>query len=87
MSSQLSSSIVIEYISNMYLKSDYADVHYEISTDGQTEKVPAHKAILATASPVFRQMLFGPLKEGDVIKLPDTTVGAFKEFLHFFYLD
>lgn len=32
-------------------------------------------------------MLFGPLKGGDVIKLPDTTVGAFKEFLQFFYLD
>lgn len=88
MSSQLSSSIVIDFIANMYLKSDYADVHFEIFNDGETEKVPAHKAILATASPVFRQMLFGPLKEeGDVIKLPDTTVGAFKEFLQFFYLD
>lgn len=87
MSGQFSSSIAIEFVSNMYLKSNFADVHFEFSNDGQAEKVPAHKAILATASPVFRQMLFGPLKEGDVIKLPDTTVGAFKEFLQFFYLD
>lgn len=39
------------------------------------------------ASPVFRQMLFDPLEKGHVINLPDTTVGAFEEFLNYFYLD
>lgn len=87
MSSQLSSSIAIDFISKMYLKSDFADIHFEFSGDNEIEKVPAHRAILATASPVFRQMLFGPLKEGDTIKIIDTNAAAFKEFLQFFYLD
>lgn len=87
MNTQLSSSIAIDFVSKMYLKSDFADIYFEFSHDNQVEKVPAHKSILATASPVFRQMFFGPLKEGDVIKIKHTTVDAFEEFLQFFYLN
>lgn len=70
----------------MYLNSDFADVHFTFPNDDQSEKVPAHKAILASASPVFAAMFFGPLKEADIVKITDSYADAFKEFLQIVYL-
>lgn len=47
----------------MYLKSDFADVHFKFPNDAQAEKLPAYKAILATTSSVFTAMFYGPLKK------------------------
>lgn len=72
-------------LSNMYLKSDFADVKFTFPNDNCCEEVPAHKAILATASPVFGAMFYGALKEHDVVSIADSTANAFKEFLQFIY--
>lgn len=71
-------------ISKLYLQADFADVHFEFSS--QSERVPAHEAMLAVASPVFQAMFFGPLKESKVVEIVDASVSEFKEFLQFFYL-
>ena len=60
------------------------DVHFEIEdNDGKKlETLGGHKAILALKSPVFKAMLFGPMKEtGKVVKIKGTTVFAFKTLL------
>lgn len=72
--------------SEMYLNSRFADVHFTFPSDEQFQEVPAHKMVLASASPVFAAMFFGPLKESEVVKIHDTNAGVFKEFLQFFYL-
>ena len=60
------------------------DVHFEIEyNDGnKLETLGGHKALLALKSPVFKAMLFGPMKEsGKVVKIKGTTVFAFKTLL------
>lgn len=69
---------------HLYLNEDYADVHFSFKKNGNVEKLPAHKVILAVQSGVFNKM-FQSKPKGD-IKIPDTTFGDFKEILKFFYL-
>lgn len=86
MSSKLVNSFFAKSLPDLYLKEDLADVYFAFKIGGETIKVPAHKTILAVASPVFRAMFFGPLKENEVVEIVDVDDSAFKEFLQFFYL-
>ncbi|XP_055316915.1 BTB/POZ domain-containing protein 6-B-like [Sitodiplosis mosellana] len=76
----------ITKITKMYLNEQLADVHFVFEFDDDVQKVPAHKLILATLSPVFHTMFYGSLKERNEVKIEDADVDAFKEFLQFFYL-
>ena len=50
------------------------------------EPVRAHRFLLAAVSPVFRGMLFGPVKEtGDMIKVKETSYEAFTTMFRFIY--
>lgn len=82
-------------LSQHYLNADSADVFFECS-DGQKVKsefgsdkvsVPAHKIVLASVSSVFQAMFYGPLAEGNSVKMTDVTAGGLKEFLSLFYKD
>lgn len=84
MSTKLENPFAMKSISKMYLKSNLADVHFTFPNDD--EKVPAHKAILASASPVFEAMFYGPLKKANIVKVTDSSADAFKEFLQLVYL-
>lgn len=86
MSVKFENSFAVKSISSMYLKSEFADVHFTFPNDDQTEKIPAHKNILATVSPVFSRMFYGSLKEGDIVKIADSNASAFKQFLQLIYL-
>lgn len=86
MSNKMKNKFIANSISDLYLQPDLADVNFEFQIDDQTVKVPAHKCILAVASKVFRAMFFGPLKEGEIVRIDDADPSAFKEFLQFFYL-
>lgn len=67
----------------IYLDNKSADVFFTfISEGGQLEKVPAHKHILSSISPVFASKLTDSTNEIDIVGLNS---GAFKEFLQFFY--
>ncbi|KAM0825763.1 hypothetical protein ACQ4PT_069333 [Festuca glaucescens] len=64
---------------------DGTDVSFIV--DG--EKFPAHRAVLAARSPVFRAELFGPMAEATMssITLHDITPATFKAMLRFIYTD
>ncbi|XP_055316914.1 BTB/POZ domain-containing protein 6-B-like [Sitodiplosis mosellana] len=86
MANVLKSSAASELIAKIYLNEQLADVHFVFEFDDDVQKVPAHKLILASLSPVFHTMFYGSLKEGNEVKIEDADANAFKEFLQFFYL-
>ena len=64
------------------------DIRFEIEDKEGTSLgiVGGHKTILALKSPVFKDMLFGPLAEvGDLVKIRDTSMFAFTEMLNYIY--
>ena len=67
------------------------DVHFlakgeDEGQDSASKPIGAHKVLLAGVSPVFRRMLFGPLKEErEVIEVKDTTHEAFNTMIKFIY--
>lgn len=71
----------------LYLKSKKADVHFIFESNGNCERVPAHKNLLSEGSEVFDAMFFGSLKEHGDIKIVDASAEAFKQFLRLFYFN
>lgn len=71
----------------LYLNTNTADVHFHFDYKGIDKSVPAHRCLLAIGSPVFQQMFFGELKEGNDVNIVDASAEGFTEFLQFFYLD
>ena len=64
------------------------DVHFLAITENEDNDsrklIRAHKVLLAEVSPVFRGMLFGPLKETrEVIEVKDTTHEAFNTMIKY----
>ena len=58
--------------------------NYDDKSSGKT--LGAHRLLLAAVSPVFRKMLFGPIKETrDVIPMKDTTPEAFGKMISYIY--
>ena len=66
-----------------------SDVRFKVGkTDGNFDILPAHKYVLATASPVFFAMLYGELAENsEMIEVKDCDPESFVEFLRFVYCD
>ena len=87
----LSSVEATDSESNAYLRDPACgipfDVHFEIEDmEGTTlGMVGGHKTIMALKSPVFKAMLFGPLAEGDPIKIKNTSMFAFKRMLAYMH--
>lgn len=67
----------------MCLSEAYADVFFLV----ENERIPGHKAILASRSDYFRALLFGSLSESSKseIVLPNIPASSFKVLLAFFY--
>ena len=54
----------------------------------KVKKVPAHKFLLAGASPVFRRQFLGAAKENTAeVVIKDTTIEAFTTMINFLYVD
>lgn len=71
----------------LYLQEETADVHFIFNRDdGAEQRIPAHKVMLASGSPVFHSMFYGDLKENESVCITDCRFESFKEFLQFFYL-
>uniref|UniRef100_A0A453RLV7 BTB domain-containing protein n=1 Tax=Aegilops tauschii subsp. strangulata TaxID=200361 RepID=A0A453RLV7_AEGTS len=64
---------------------DGSDVSFVV--DGET--FPAHRAVLAARSPVFKAELFGSMAESTMsrVTLEDIDLATFKVFLRFIYTD
>lgn len=72
----------------LFAKTETADVTFVfagVASDHQ--QIPAHRCLLAVASPVFMRMFFGELREIGNVNIVDCTYEAFLEFLRFFYAD
>lgn len=71
----------------LYLEARTSDIFFifAISAD-ESVKLPAHKCILSAISSVFDAMFYGPARDLNNIKIVDSSIEAFKEFLQFFYL-
>lgn len=74
------------YLERLYLDEATADIHFEFKHGREIERVPAHKCILAKASPVFQQMLFGMSTKKKILKIVGSTAEMFREFFKLFYL-
>lgn len=83
MANKFKNTFMAQTTSKMYLNDQFADFTFTF----RGEKVPVHKNILATASPVFAAMFYGPVKDNDTVEITDSYAEAFKELLQFFYLD
>lgn len=78
---------VSESLCKLYLNDDMADVFFVFTeNDDETERLAAHRTILAAASPVFHQMFFGELRENGNVFITDCSYEGFVEFLQYFYL-
>ncbi|KAJ4788976.1 BTB/POZ/MATH-domain protein [Rhynchospora pubera] len=79
------SNSLVKQISNLFLSQDTSDITFEV--DGET--FPAHRAVLAARSPVFKAELFGQMVEAntDCIKLEGMMSEIFKELLCYIYTD
>lgn len=66
-----------------------ADVYFVVGPiGGQTQRIPAHRYVLATGSSVFHAMFFGGLAESDEqIQVPDVEPSAFLALLKYLYCD
>ncbi|XP_072533422.1 BTB/POZ domain-containing protein 6-A [Salminus brasiliensis] len=72
----------------MFNNEHMADVHFIVGPPGSSEKVPAHKYVLAVGSSVFCAMFYGDLAEGDTeIHIPDVEPTAFLILLKYLYSD
>ena len=62
------------------------DVVFLVKADGVERRFGAHRLFLAGVSPVFRAMLFGPMKETErVVEVKDTTPEAFGTMIDYIY--
>ena len=63
------------------------DVHFEIEDSEGTSLsiLGGHKTIMALKSPVFKAMFYGPVKEGDLIRIKDSSMFSFQAMLKYIH--
>ncbi|XP_070705344.1 BTB/POZ domain-containing protein 6-B-like [Pempheris klunzingeri] len=72
----------------MFNNEQMADVHFIVGPPRETQRVPAHKYVLAVGSSVFGAMFYGNLAEGQSeIQIPDVEPAAFLILLKYMYCD
>ncbi|CAM1293995.1 BTBD6 (predicted) [Pycnogonum litorale] len=66
-----------------------SDVHFVVGMKEVSERIPAHKYVLTTGSPVFYAMFYGGLAgdNGADIEIPDVAPIAFCTLLKYIYCD
>ena len=83
---QVSKKCMKERISVMFNNELLADVHFIVGSGSSQRRIPAHKFILATGSPVFYAMFYGELAEDKKeVTIPDVEPQAFLELLEWVY--
>lgn len=63
-----------------------SDVIFEVGVPGNSQRIPAHKYVLATGSSVFYAMLYGELAESKV-EVTDVEPSIFLSMLKYLYCD
>ncbi|KAL1116071.1 hypothetical protein AAG570_005566 [Ranatra chinensis] len=85
---QATKSTVRERNAAMFNNELMADVAFVVGGPGHTQRIPAHKYVLATGSSVFYAMFYGGLAENkEEIEVPDVEPSAFLTMLKYLYCD
>ncbi|XP_046687488.1 BTB/POZ domain-containing protein 6-B isoform X2 [Homalodisca vitripennis] len=85
---QATKSTVRERNAAMFNNELMADIRFIVGSPGQTQKIPAHKYVLATGSSVFYAMFYGGLAENkEEVEVPDVEPSAFLTLLKYLYCD
>lgn len=70
----------------LYRSEKLSDIAFRFIDGSCNEvKIPAHRLLLASQSPVFERMFCGDLVEGPSVVITDASAVAFAEFLQIFY--
>lgn len=65
----------------LFLNEELADVWFEFGSGADKKRVPGFKAVMASQSPVFKAMFYGPLKEEGDVAIVGVSADEFIEFL------
>ncbi|XP_076359088.1 BTB/POZ domain-containing protein 6-B-like isoform X2 [Tachypleus tridentatus] len=85
---QAAKATVRERNAAMFNNELMSDVQFIVGPKGSTQRIPAHKYILATGSSVFFAMFYGGLAEDKrEIEIPDVEPAAFLTLLRYLYYD
>ena len=82
---QVSKKCMKERIAVMFNNELMADVHFMVGSESTQRRIPAHKFILATGSPVFYAMFYGSLTGDKEVTIPDVEPEAFLKLLQWVY--
>ncbi|GAU99417.1 hypothetical protein RvY_10426-2 [Ramazzottius varieornatus] len=81
-------SSVTSMVGSLFQKNQFCDVIFRVGAAGQMEDIKAHRNLLASRSPVFAAMFYGPVAEQkEIIELVDCDPDIFKLILEFIYRD
>lgn len=85
----MSTPKIMERMETLYRTSKWHDCVFKLwQTDGGGEElVFAHSVILASSSPVFEALCYGPMAEESPIVVPDIDPIAFRMMIQFIYTD
>lgn len=70
-------------LKSLFTHAKYTDCSFMV----ENSIVNCHKLILASASPVFEAMFYGPLAEKSCIEIPDINYDVFESMIKFIYTD
>ncbi|XP_076318318.1 BTB/POZ domain-containing protein 6-B-like isoform X2 [Tachypleus tridentatus] len=85
---QAAKATVRERNAAMFNNELMSDVQFIVGPKGSSQRIPAHKYILATGTSVFYAMFYGGLAEHtSEIEIPDVEPAAFLTLLRFLYYD
>lgn len=72
-----------QILEKLYLERDETgDVAFIVGS----ERIRAHRWVLAAASPKFKAQFYGPNADANDIEIPHVSAAAFNDFLQFFYM-
>ncbi|XP_066027231.1 BTB/POZ domain-containing protein 6-like [Pocillopora verrucosa] len=84
---QTSKSTVLERNMHMFNNPVMSDIKF-VFPDHDKQRIPAHKYVLATSSPMFFAMFYGELREKkETIEIDECDPDIFLQFLCFLYRD
>lgn len=85
---QATKATIRERNAAMFSNELMADIHFLVGPKGTSQRIPAHKYVLATGSSVFYAMFYGGLAEDNCdIEIPDVEPAAFLALLRYLYCD
>ncbi|PSN40271.1 hypothetical protein C0J52_11910 [Blattella germanica] len=84
---QLTKECMRDRIQTLLKTSQWSDCTFRVGENSDFEIFKAHRIILASSSPVFEAMFFGPLAEEQCVAIEDLEPDVFRILLEYIYAD